>query len=83
MTAEASLEADKPVSSKISFQTLAELAQHVGEEVGVSSWLAVTQEQVNLFAQATGDDQWIRSISNAQRLDLSVGPSPMACSFCR
>jgi acyl dehydratase len=41
------------------FETLAQLAQHVGEEVAVSDWLTITQEQVNLFAQATGDHQWI------------------------
>lgn len=31
----------------------------VGQEVAVSEWVAVTQEQVNGFAQATGDFQWI------------------------
>jgi acyl dehydratase len=41
------------------FQTLAELATAVGQEVAVSDWLTITQEQVNLFAQATGDHQWI------------------------
>lgn len=41
------------------FETLADLARHAGEEVAVSDWLAITQEQVNLFAQATGDYQWI------------------------
>jgi acyl dehydratase len=41
------------------FQTLAELPAHVGQEVAVSEWLTVTQEQINLFAQATGDHQWI------------------------
>src|SRR4051812_42749437 len=41
------------------FGTLAELAQQVGQEVAVSDWLEVTQSQVNLFAQATGDHQWI------------------------
>jgi acyl dehydratase len=41
------------------FQTLAELSAHVGQEVAVSDWLTVTQEQINLFAQATGDHQWI------------------------
>jgi acyl dehydratase len=44
---------------KRTFQTLAELAQLVGQEVAVSDWLTVTQEQVNLFADATGDHQWI------------------------
>jgi acyl dehydratase len=41
------------------FQTLADLATLVGQEVAVSDWLSITQEQVNLFAQATGDHQWI------------------------
>lgn len=41
------------------FQTLSELAACVGEEVAVSDWLTVTQAQVNLFAEATGDHQWI------------------------
>ena len=41
------------------FQTLAELATLVGQEVAVSDWTTITQEQVNQFAQATGDHQWI------------------------
>ena len=41
------------------FQTLSELVPLVGQEVVVSDWITVTQEQVNLFAQATGDHQWI------------------------
>ena len=31
----------------------------VGEHIGYSDWHEVTQEQVNLFADATGDHQWI------------------------
>jgi acyl dehydratase len=31
----------------------------VGQEIGVSDWLQVTQERVNEFADATGDHQWI------------------------
>lgn len=41
------------------FETLADLAACVGQEVAVSDWVTITQEQVNLFAQATGDQQWI------------------------
>ena len=41
------------------FQTLAELGACVGQEVAVSDWLLITQQQVNLFAEATGDHQWI------------------------
>ncbi|NPC57605.1 MaoC family dehydratase [Caenimonas soli] len=40
-------------------QSLAELPALVGHEVAVSDWLTVTQEQVDLFAKATGDHQWI------------------------
>ncbi len=40
-------------------QTLSELAALVGQEVAVSDWITITQEQVNQFAQATGDHQWI------------------------
>ena len=31
----------------------------VGQEVGVSDWVQITQERVNQFAEATGDHQWI------------------------
>src|ERR1700704_6901724 len=31
----------------------------VGEHIGYSDWHEVTQAQVNLFADATGDHQWI------------------------
>ena len=41
------------------FQTLSELAACTGQEVAVSEWLTITQQQVNLFAEATGDHQWI------------------------
>ena len=41
------------------FETIAELPAHIGEEVAVSDWVTITQQQVNLFADATGDHQWI------------------------
>ncbi len=39
--------------------SIAELRELVGRELGVSSWLEITQERVNLFAEATGDHQYI------------------------
>ena len=33
--------------------------EKVGEHLGHSDWVEVTQDQVNLFADATGDHQWI------------------------
>ena len=37
---------------------LDDLANHVGREA-ISDWLLVDQDRVNLFAEATGDHQWI------------------------
>ena len=39
--------------------TMAELPGLIGTELGTSDWFEVTQENVNLFAEATGDHQWI------------------------
>jgi acyl dehydratase len=38
-----------------------ELEARVGTHLGYSGWHQVTQEQVNLFADATGDHQWIHT----------------------
>jgi len=35
------------------------LRELVGQEVGVSEWMEITQERVNAFADATDDHQWI------------------------
>lgn len=36
-----------------------EFASHLGQELGVSDWLEIPQERINLFADATLDHQWI------------------------
>lgn len=36
-----------------------ELKSLVGEHLGTSDWMEITQERVNQFADATGDHQWI------------------------
>jgi acyl dehydratase len=36
-----------------------ELRAKVGEELGLSEWHQVTQDDINAFADATGDHQWI------------------------
>ncbi|MCV7300633.1 MaoC family dehydratase [Mycobacterium barrassiae] len=41
------------------FNGLDELAAAEGTQLGPSDWLEVTQERVNLFADATDDHQWI------------------------
>ena len=39
--------------------TLDELKAKAGEDLGTSEWHEITQERVNLFADATEDHQWI------------------------
>jgi len=56
------------------FETLAELSGLVGQEVAVSDWLTVSQEQINLFAQATGDHQWIHVDVERARAGPFGGP---------
>jgi acyl dehydratase len=41
------------------FESVADLAAAAGETIGQSDWVTITQEDVNLFADATGDHQWI------------------------
>ena len=41
------------------FQGIEQLEQAVGTHLGYSEWHAVEQDQINLFADATGDHQWI------------------------
>jgi acyl dehydratase len=41
------------------FASLSEFVTAKGESLGFSQWHTITQEQVNAFADATGDHQWI------------------------
>jgi len=41
------------------FKTPFELTSSVGRKLGVTDWLAIDQQRINLFADATGDHQWI------------------------
>ena len=60
-------------------QTLNELAALVGQDVAQSDWITVTQEQVNLFAQATGDHQWIHV--DVERAKAGPFGAPIAHGF--
>jgi acyl dehydratase len=50
---------DKEGRSVRVFGSLEELGKAVGDHLGYSEWHTVTQDQINLFADATGDHQWI------------------------
>jgi len=64
---------------KKTFQTLEDLAACVGQEVAVSDWLIVTQTQVDQFAEATGDHQWIHV--DVERATAGPFGAPIAHGF--
>jgi acyl dehydratase len=41
------------------FEGVDEVRAAVGRDLGTSEWMEITQERVDLFAEATGDHQWI------------------------
>ena len=52
----------------LKLETPKDVFQHVGEELGPSEWLTVTQEMIDKFAEATGDHQWIHvDVERAKR----------------
>ena len=42
----------------LSVDTLAELAEHVGQEIGCSDWVTIDQSLIDRFAEVTGDRNW-------------------------
>lgn len=48
--------------------SLDELKDHLGKEIGVTDWFLMTQERIQQFADATGDHQWIHvDVERSQR----------------
>jgi acyl dehydratase len=45
--------------AKVEIRDLEDLRRQIGREVAVSDWLPVTQERIDVFAEATDDRQWI------------------------
>jgi len=50
-----------------------EIRDLVGQETGVSDWYEITQDKVNLFADATGDHQWIHVDVERAKKELPTG----------
>lgn len=49
-------------------QSLEEVRSRVGQEAFVSRWVEISQRHIDLFAQATGDFQWIHvDVARARR----------------
>lgn len=59
--------------------TLDEWRGLVGQELGVSGWLEITQDRVNAFADATGDHQWIHV--DVERATASPLSGPIAHGY--
>lgn len=47
--------------SKLIINSYEDFEKHVGKELGTSDYLKITQERINLFADATLDHQWIHT----------------------
>ncbi len=52
--------------------SIRQLASRVGEEVGVSPWVEITQERIDTFAKAINDFQWIH-VDPARAKDSPFG----------
>ena len=44
---------------KTHFENLEEMSKSIGQELGISNWVEISQEKINLFAKITEDEQWI------------------------
>ena len=50
-----------------------EMPKYVGQEIGVSDWVEVSQDRINQFADATGDHQWIHVDVERAKKDMPGG----------
>jgi acyl dehydratase len=61
------------------FEQLHDIDAHVGSAVAISPWVDITQQQVNQFADATGDHQWIHT--DPERAQNGPFGAPIAHGF--
>ncbi|MBP8849486.1 MAG: MaoC family dehydratase [Breznakibacter sp.] len=59
--------------SKIVISSFADLEKLVGSDLGVSDFFQVKQEQINLFADATLDHQWIHTDAEKAKAESPFG----------
>lgn len=62
------------------FSSAEQLKAAVGEDLGHSDWLQITQDRVNTFAEATGDHQWIHVDVERAKKESPFG-APIAHGF--
>jgi acyl dehydratase len=54
------------------FENIEEMTKEVGKEIGVSDWVEIDQDRINLFAEATGDHQWIHLDGERTQKELGM-----------
>ena len=59
----------------IQIKNYKEFEAHLGKELGVSEWHTITQEQINRFADATLDHQWIHTDPQKASTDSPFKPT--------
>ena len=65
------METTKPF--KTVFETLPDVGLRVGQEIGVSPWITITQDQINAFARLTDDEQWLHVDEDRAKKDSPYG----------
>src|SRR5882757_7134879 len=55
------------------FSDFNEIKSAIGTEIGASDWVEVSQERINLFAEATCDEQWIHVDQERAKKELPGG----------
>lgn len=61
------------------FHSYSEVLASIGQEVAVSDWITITQAQIQMFADATGDQQWIHT--DPERAAKGPFGAPIAHGF--
>lgn len=61
------------------FCSYSEVLASIGQEVAVSDWVTIGQAQIQMFADATGDQQWIHT--DAERAAKGPFGAPIAHGF--
>ncbi len=70
---------DSASDTRVHFKTLAGMQALVGQHLATSPWVLVDQARINLFADATGDHQWIHV--DVERAKAGPYGAPIAHGF--
>lgn len=59
--------------SRVTISSFEDFEKYVGQEMGVSDYITITQEQINKFADATFDQQWIHTDPERAKTESPFG----------